>query len=56
MTSRSKFIEWKYLERKEDGKIYCKFCNNTFGTSMTQARGHFLDIVGGTGWRSGNMY
>jgi hypothetical protein len=49
MTSRSKFIEWKYLERKDDGKIYCKLCNNTCGTSMTRSRDHLLDIVGGMG-------
>lgn len=49
MASRSKLPEWKYLERKNDGKIYCKFCNNTCGTSVTRARDHLLGIVGGTG-------
>ena len=49
MAARSKLPEWKYLERKNDGKIYCKFCNNTCGTSVTRARDHLLGIVGGTG-------
>jgi hypothetical protein len=49
MAPRSKLLECKYLERKVDGKIYCKLCNNTCGTSVTRARDHLLDIVGGMG-------
>jgi len=49
MAPIAKILKWKYLERKSNGKIYCKLCNNTCGTSLTRARDHLLGIVGGMG-------
>ena len=47
--SKSKALEWSYLYKNQDGRIYCKECDKNCGTLVTRARDRLLGIVGGLG-------
>ena len=47
--SKSKALEWSYLSKNPDGRIYCKECDKNCGILVTRARHDLLGIIGGLG-------